>query len=618
MADPVTLRNLRDSFVNQNKPTRNYSSLARLKASGTTIYTLIYSGTPWPPGANILYAALRLWNSETWSGSVTITVQRLAGNWSGSRVNWNNKPGVTGPTYTLTKTDAAAHTMWEIPITAMMQLMANGGDWYGVQVSVSGSTVRKMHSTQAENLNVRPQMYIQWGDAVEAAENLSPDNNLSVDSPKPILTYDYTDLNGDHLSLHQIQISTDSTFATVDYDSGWVVPTAGTQFDTSGTAWGGLADGASTYWRVRVQDSSGSQSDYSLPAQFKYTSKGSLTSNTLGGPDGGGNYFVYDTTPPVLWTLTGRTQAAYQVFIKDLDNGGVVLFDSGKITGTTDTIDTGSGGVTKVLPRVGGHYELTIRVWDTIARIKTPDSSGIYYEYKRAFIYSPDNTNSAPTGLTATPALPYPWVDLAFHRTTPPDSFTIIRDGNVVEANLLAADLLVSGSDYAYRDKGASPRVEHTWVVKANVNGKDSPDSNSATATVQTHFTWMMEKNGNNPICLVKSGGPAPVVDANAQSDQEVHQPFGGDPILITQDISGFEGHVEAVLSDGLVSGLTARSMRDILKTWKMNPGKELILYNVDEAMTIVPYNITYRPRAKSGGKIIYDINFDFFQVNFR
>jgi hypothetical protein len=355
-----------------------------------------------------------------------------------------------------------------------------------------------------------------------------------------------------------------------------------------------------------------------LPAQFKYTSRGTLTSNTLGGPNAGGKYFVYDTTPPVLWSLTGRTQAAYQVFIKDMDNGGVVLFDTGKISGTTTEIDTGSGGVTKVLPRVGGNYELTIRVWDTITRVKTPDQLGIYYEYKQAFIYLPDNTNSAPTGLTATQVLPYPWVDLAFSRSTPPDSFTVIRDGDVVEANLLAADLLVSGTNYAYRDKGASPRVEHSWVVKANVNGKDSPDSNTATATVQTHFTWVMEKDGSNPICLTKSGAPAPVVDANAQSDQEVHQPFGGEPILVTQDISGFEGHVEAVLSDNVVSGLTARTMRDRLKTWKKNPGKELILYNVDEALTVVPYNITYRPRAKSGGKIIYDINFDFFQVNFR
>ena len=618
MADPVTLRNLRDSFVNSAKPTRNYSSLARLRVKGTTMYTFLYCGTPWPPEATMLYAALRLWNSEDWTGSVTVSVQRLAGNWSGSRVNWNNQPGVTGPIYTLTKTDAPKGTMWEIPITALMQLMVNGGDWYGLRVSVNGTTVRKMYSTQSENINLRPQVYLHWADASEAPENLTPDDNMSVASPKPTLTYDYTDANGDSISMHRIQISTDATFASVDYDSGWVAPTAGTQFDTSATAWAGLADGASTYWRVAVQDASGSQSDYSLPAQFKYTSKGSLSSTTLGGPNGSGQYFVYDTTPPVLWSLTGRTQASYQVFIKDLDNGGVVLFDSGKITGTTNTIDTGSGGVTKVLPRVGGNYELTIRVWDTITRVKTPDQAGIYYEYKQAFVYLPDNSTTAPTGLTATPAQPYPWVDLAFDRSTPPDSFTVIRDGNVVEANLLAADLLVSSTHYAYRDKGASPRVPHTWVVKANVSGKDSQDSNTATATVQTHFTWMMEKDGDNPICLVKSGGPAPVVDANAQSDQEVHQPFGGEPILITQDISGFEGHVDAILSDDVIPDLSARTMRDRLKNWKKNPGKELILYNVDEAMTVVPYNITYRPRARSGGKILYDIGFDFFQVDFR
>lgn len=616
MADPVIVRNFRDSYVDSAKPARNYSTTNRLKVKSGTIFSYLFCSKPMPPGAVVTSAILRVWNAETWAGSITLSADRLSGSWAGSRINWNNKPAVTGATASTTKSNAPANTMWEIDVTSIMNLVSQGSLWYGIRLSTNATAVKNMHSAQSGAAELRPQLIIQWSDAPEAPDGLAPDGNRAVSNPKPVLAYDFTDVAGDTtLAMHQIQLSTVSTFATTVFDSGWVA-TADPQFDLSTSTYAGLTSGASIYWRVRAQDGAGIQSAWSDPAQFSYTPKGTLTSTTLGGPDVNGKYFVQDTTPPVIWSLTGATQASYRVTIVDLARPDVVLYDSKKVTGTTNSIDTG-GATGRTLRSSTATYRLLIRVWDTVVREKTPDST-IYYDYQQDFIYAPSATVTSPTLDSVTPIMPWPWIDITFSRSTPPDSFTVFRDGDVVEANLDPGALSVGGTSYTYRDREAAPRIAHTWKVTANVNAVDSSFSNTKTATTKPFITWMMNPDTSSPIALAKSADqPSPVVDAQAMSSQEVHQPVGGtSPVLITQYVSGYEGHVDAVLSDGIINGLSARDMRDRFKVWKRNPGTEVLLFMVDEVLRICPYNMTYRPRAKSGSTIIYDVSFDFFQVS--
>jgi hypothetical protein len=55
--------------------------------------------------------------------------------------------------------------------------------------------------------------------------------------------------------------------------------------------------------------------------------------------------------------------------------------------------------------------------------------------------------------------------------------------------------------------------------------------------------------------------------------------------------------------------------MKNKFKKWKRTPGKSFLLYRIDEVLTVVPYNMTYKPEAYSGG-VRYRVSFDFFEVS--
>lgn len=625
MATPVTVKNFRDAFVNSARPTTNYSSTSALRMGGT-FRTFLYWANPIPAGATVLSARLMLF-STAWTGTNTVTVAPLAAAWSGSRLNWNNQPGIraTPAAATLSKTNPVWGQLWDIDITAIMQSIANGAPWYGVRVTMNGSTSRAFMSSEHSTVSKRPMILIEWSDNPDEPEDLSPDEGLSVSVAKPVLKYTFVDVSGStEIGSHQIQLSNSADFSSPVYDSsteagavgGWL-DTDVAEYNLATSTYGGLADGASIWWRVRTRDEVDLESPWSEPATFKRTTKGSLTVSSLGSfVDGGGNtvYYVEDTSPTLVWSLTGRTQKAYQVLISKAETPDRYLYNSGKITSTDNSVGTGSKAI---LADPSVKYLLRLLVWDTIDRVTTPGDPA-YYEYRQEFIYQPAAGVTAPAGLAVSWPRPWPWVDLTWTRTTPPDSFSILRDNVVVENNLDPGDLFVSGTTYQYRDKWPSPRVNHTWAVVANVNGQDSVKSNQVVFKTEPGITWLMEPNGDRPITIVKSADkPSPVVEASSMGFQEVHQPVGGSaPVLITQYISGFEGRVEGVLADEVVDGLSAKTMRDRFKYWKRYPGTELVLFMVDEAITIVPYNLTYRPRAKGGGKIFYDISFDFFQVD--
>lgn len=784
MAAPVIIRNLRDTYVDQTKPKRNFINTSRVSLSGKSQaqkQALIFFGKPWPAGTTITSAKLRVWNAHAWGGSVTLTAQRITRAWAGNRVHWDSRPEVNVPTISVTKSNAPYATMWEIDVTPIVQMVADGEPWYGIKLSINGDATRGLYSTQADLARYRPQVVVQWSDAPEPPEDLSPAGGRDVASPKPVLSYTFIDNSGDvSLAAHQIQITaTETGFGAPVFDSGWTT-TSVPEFDTATSSWAGLGSGGKVWWRVRVRDGAGVESKWSEPAEFGYTPKGTVVSDALGlklvavnqltdpralggswtglnnqgitgtipsniyysenigaaqgstwsvgmrlrnlssstvnvtgigigpttdqlfysntpvtpyvslsllpgesktvyhtsalpsgangfrvrfvtpggtpdgaikmematvvagtytgelfdgamedtepqGPSiynwtGGANaststleqYFVEDTSPPIFWTLSGGgTQTAYRVVIQDLELPDRPVFDSGKVTSTLQSIDT-SGKVVTHRDRI---YRLSIWVWDDINREKN-NNEGVPSLLRRDFVYSPGSTITPPSGLQVTPNYPWPWLNLSFSRTSPPDSFTIFRDGVVVENNIDPADLHAGGTNYLYIDRTAPPRYNHTWQVVANVNNRDSQPSNSVVGQSKPSVTWMMNPDASSPICLVKSASePTPVVDAQSMSMQEIHQPIGGgSPVLITQYLSGYEGHVDAVLADDIAPGLSAREMRNRFKYWKRNPGSVVLLFMVDEVIRVVPYNMTYRPRAKSGGQVLYDISFDFFE----
>lgn len=287
MAAPVKLRNASDSFVSEKYPDKNYNTMKRLYladgAAADTRYAYIYFGVPsGMADKQILSATLRLYSgtASQWTGSVTVSLYRLAAKYSASRVTWNNKPATTGGAISLTKTNPATNEVWEFDVTSAMQSVANGAAWYGFRISATNSTTKWIHSAQADD-KYRPMLEIKWSNAPEAPEVLIPSNSQAVSVAKPTLQWDFTDVLGDtNMENFHLRLFSTLTLANAN-GTGDVLDTimASTepQVDLDDTTYGGLAGGATLHWRVRVQDGSGLWSLWSPVASFTRINKGTLT-----------------------------------------------------------------------------------------------------------------------------------------------------------------------------------------------------------------------------------------------------------------------------------------------------------------------------------------------------
>lgn len=606
MGDPVLLRNASDSWVNQGATAKNYSQTARIQlgtVSGNARRGFFFFARPWPAGATILSAKIGVYNTATWSGSRTLTLQRVADKWSVSRVTWANQPGVTGSTVAVTKTGATANTLWEFDVTSLIQQVSDGAAWWGFRIISNGTAVESLYSNQSREASgdYRPYLEVTWSDAPDAPEELYPGGGRIVSRSRPLLRFNFTDVSGNtSLAAVQVQTNSSDSWTTPAFDSGEVA-TSVPELDLATTAFVAMTDGQTVYWRVRVKDGAGIWSEWSEAESFTRQSKGTLT---LDNPAASPNNFIYEPTPPVFWTLTGRTQRAYQVYVAKTSDVGNWLWTSGKITSTDSSRYLPAG----VIDDTGETYRFGLRVWDTLNR--EGDGDPIFYEVTRDVTYSYDNTVGGVTSLAAEQDLPYPWVTLTWNRSTAPDSFVVTKNGKVVEADIEPASVFVSGTSYSYTVKLVEPRVNQVFRVLAVVNGKSSQTNPSVSITTRTNSPWLMRADGSSPIIMYNYS-----TNPQSRSVETVHEPIGGSsPVLITQYIRGYEGDFTGRLADGVLEGVSARVMRDRFKSFL--PGEKLILHLVDEVMKVVIYNKNYLPVAKSGNQVLYDVSFSFFEVS--
>lgn len=615
MGGPITVRNILDSYVSERYPTRNYSNINKMylvgSVSANNNYAYLYWGRPFPLGAKIISAKLMVYNGGLWSGSTTMTARRISKSWPVSRITWNNKPTVTTPAVAVTRSNTTSTTPWEFDLTQMMQAVSDGGVWYGVRLEINLNTGNRwIHSAQSPYSWVRPVFEITWADNPIAPEVLHPSNNNSVSVAKPVLTFDFTDVSGDRtMAGAQIQIDPAANWTTPAWDSAGdlnIDNATEPQVDLSVTSYPGLASGASTWWRVRTKDGAGLWSNWSDGAQFKYTPHGvvTITNPPVGGP-------VEDVTPAILWTFSG-TQVSYQVFITDPATG-LVLWNTGKVTSTIQEHEVPTG----VIANLEDDYRVYVRVWDNVVR-EQEGNRQIYAQAFRDFVFTPTATVTPTTNLVVEKDGIWPWPKLTWKRTSLPDIFRVVRDGRVVFSTEDPQELQINSTDYEFYDRTSPPRTSHTWEVQAVVNGRASASNSKVTKVIQTHWSWLMRPDGSDPLALLKAGNEkSPVVAPQSSQLQEVHEPIGGtSPVLVTQYVRGYQGHVQAVLSDDILPGVTARQQRDRYKKFMAEKGVQLTLYWVDEVMKVVCYNMIYRPRAISGEKVLYDIEFDFFEVD--
>lgn len=607
------IRGGRDAFVNQAKPSKNFSKTIRLRvvdaANDKRAFLFLKSAAN--DGQTVSEGTLRLVQSAAFTGTVTITARRVSASWKARLLTWNNQPGVVGVGVGVTKVNPAAGTVWEFDVTDHLQTVADGSDHYGWRLASDSSTEIVFYSLDADRVANRPRLEMSYSTAPTAPSTLIPDaGKVSVD--KPTLQFDYTDNSGStELASVQVQIDAAQDGGSPDFDSGEVA-TDVPELDLSTTAYGGVSDGATTYWRVRVKDGNGLWSDWSDWATLARDAKGTLV---IDSPTNGGTVLEY--TPPILHTLTGETQTHARWRIFDVSDGVPrEVYNSGKIATTDDehTIPfrnhiAGWNPGNRVLFDQRD-YRVQVDVWDTKNREATAGDP-TYTSATANFTVAYEATVTAPATLVADQVASSPWVELTWTRASAPDSWTIERDGEAIEVDIDPSDVFVSGTTYSWRDPGARPGIEHTYRVRAEVNGELSDDGPTDTITTTVIGVWVIDPE--SVLDDVPMYGKEPFIAAFGE-DAEVFNPIGAQAsVRIVQGMRGLEGSWIGQIVDH--ESTSWHTIEARLMQYKARPAQEFRLVWSDTSIPVYLGNVSVSPDPIStGDQYVKAVGFDFWQ----
>lgn len=618
MSTTVLLKNAVDSYVNESQPNKNFSNIDRMyvtdNALGDTKLTYIYFGLP--SGLNkatIISARLRIRSGPTgWIGSSTINVHRLDGKFVATRITYNDKPPAGSLAATLTKNPAASQ-LWDFDVTSTIQQVANGQAWYGFRVA-SPNNRGYFWSAQAPD-DRRPQLEITYTTEPFPPSVMRPSFGQVVATGKPILQFDFNDISGNtNMAGLQVRLYSSQALATANasgdvLDTGTVASSV-PQLDLNDTAYGGLSDGSTVWWRVRVQDGAGLWSGWSPVGWFTRQNKGTLN---VTNPASGGTPTVYDATPTITWTFTGQTQKQYETIITDPATPSKILWTSGVVTSTNLAVTPPPG----VVNTPGKTYRLIHRVYDTQNRVAVPGDP-TYVEVVRDFLLDQSVATAPVSNLTGAVDPFRPWYTLEWDRSGSIHTFVIIRDGVIID-EVQPLDVIVSGNHYKYIDRRAKPRVPHTWSVAVKYDAITSSGNPTVSATPKLVTTHIGDIYGGHEIFLFGMDRNA---DENVQAlraeNSEVHYVMGqAPPVLITQALRGYEGTITGIVAQDLISGLSSTQQLANLEYFKDNPGIPAILAWVDKVIKVVLYNISDTPMPYADGKVDYMISASFFQTEF-
>lgn len=594
-----------DTWVWSAKPKKNFHSGKWLRVASGDRQGLIRLKSPAPRGATILSATLVLQQVDAVSGTHTITAQRIAESFNVNLVTWDKKPAATGPTATVTKSNPGATAQWEFDVTALLQDAADGQPNYGIKLTSSNTSEIKFFSLNASKQ--RPYLEVTWTTRPDAPTLLKPAYG-AVSSAKPILSCDYTDHSGStDLIAMQVQIDAAGVFSSgVDWDSGTVnVDTP--ELDLSTTTYPGLASGATTYWRVRVKDGDGLWSLWSDSAPITRAAKGTLT---LVNPGAAPNDFVSEFTPPILWTFTG-TQTHFRVKIAPANNTKKLLHDTGKVH-SSETAYT----LPKRILRDDQSYRVTVQVWDDVDREAT-SGDPVYVAVSRDFTVAFDNTVDPPSSLTAEAVADAPWVDVTFGRATAPDTWTIVRDGVAIETDLEVGDVPVGAvvggvQTYVWRDYTARPHVQHSYLVRAEVNGKLSNSGPIAHVTPIAEAIWLVDPDTAQQVILGGEG-----FDTTQDDNADTYTVIGSTGVVRSvMGLNGLSGSVSGALLRTR-DGFDWEDLEATLMDFKGRPADEfrLILGDLNIPVVlgdlkVVPSPLTYP------GRVVKEVTFAWWQTD--
>lgn len=588
-----------DSWVSQNFPTRNYGSDKYLAIRSTSPGAnggvgLVYFRSPVPAGATVTSAVieLRTYGSSP-AQSQTFALRRVTASWSESRVTFNTYPTyIAGASASVVlPASAPGLTLMSFDVTSAFQAFANGTKNYGFRIDTTGTAgVTRLRGFGAD---VKPVLRVSWSDAPKAPVNLRPNGVISL--AKPTLSFDHMDVSGDK-TIQAVQFQLDATgdFSSPDFDSG-TVSTDAAQLDLSTTAYAGLANGATVYYRARVQDGAGLWSEWSDDASM---TRQPQTSVTILSPTAAGG--ITEPTPPVMWSATDQT--SWRLYV--LDSAGKTVHDTGYRKGT----DTGYTIPSGVL-RDGSTYEIRVYVRDSVTTRVSAPGDPIYVGASVTATVKVDPTVDAPTGLAASQSASDPRVNLTWTRSVLPDEMVVLANG-VVVAQAAASEWTTDGTTFSYTYDGARPNVPTTYTVRAVVNGKQSPNSATVSFTSRAEGIWLL--GASTSVALMGDDEGTWSMPDNAT----VYEPHGSRSVTrVVDGMRGWEGQLTGYIFDGFNGAY--EDIKDALNELKNDPVTPVRLIAGDANFRALIGDITWWPTpVQRDGQLHRKVAFSFWQVD--
>jgi hypothetical protein len=316
--------------------------------------------------------------------------------WYGDNaVEWSNQPSTTSTDHVNTTAGSADETWYSIDITNIVKQWAPtsipGGSNqsnYGVmlkQKSGNTSSVDEVGGAGITGFYTRESAYDPYitltytdNTAPDAPTSMSPSGNPIITGADltPTLSFTYTDPDSDNSASKEVEVATDSGFASMVWDSGKVgsVVASGATMNTDvGT---NLTRGVRYYWRARVWDSSDAVSAWSATSSFTVNS---LPTATLLAPNEANSRLAKMVMTPGSGWASPRMEVAWTYF--DAQGTTQVKYELEIATSTTPTLAGGSPSTTIVDGEVtsasadvieapsssyveGNFYFVRVRVWD--------------------------------------------------------------------------------------------------------------------------------------------------------------------------------------------------------------------------------------------------------------
>lgn len=577
----------------------------------------------------ITRAVLTLYLSNAWAGTTTITAKRVTETWKQREVKWGgsgSNPNVSGTNVgTQTVIGGVAGDRVEIDVTAMLQDVAAGGEWYGFRLEIDVNGVLRVHSPDSSTPRYRPTLSVDVTTRPDAPDGLRPDgSDHAVSDAYPVFRWEYgsSDINA-YQAQSQVQVSqTEGDYSVTDYDSDWVdndVSDWDSSLDVSPPA---FADNITYYWRVRVKDQNGQESEWSDDATFSRASLGDIVimSPETDGAD------TSDNSPTVLWYTDDMTQTQSRIRVYEgtgdvlgdllyerpwaadaqafLDDGVTpVGYDSFTIP-TTVPSRAGKGNPIITLPN--GRYAVEVAVRDEYTR-RDDD----YVSDTRYFDYVPDLSIAAPTGAAVSPSIGV--VTLTWSRATPPDQFCIYRNSELLET-VEAADVFTGGTAYAYVDYTAKPNTAYVYGVRAKTvsTGAQSASSDASSITVQPKGVWLYDPDNDTRIPIL---GNNEVAQQLAETSAALYPLNRQDAVRIVARIGAYEGSVDGTVAPYL-NFTVASILADLEDLFATRSTAKLRLVFGSRNIAVNVGNLTVSQHPGLAGDITqYDVSFSYWQV---